>query len=88
MTVQDTYYLIIPTVSAKTVIAGTLDDFNRHLDTNFTSMKDLANAVQTSIDHQQAFYIDEWAIGLISVSEDPITSDHQLTVADLIDEAL
>lgn len=87
MTAQ-TYYLIIPTVSAKTVIAGMLDDFNRHLDTNFTSMKDLANAVQTSIDHQQAFYIDEYAIGLVTVSKEPVASDHQLTVADLINETL
>lgn len=83
-----TYYLIIPTVSAKTVIAGTLDDFNRHLGTNFTSMKDLANAVQTSIDHQQAFYINEYAIGLVTVSKDPVASDHQLTVDDLISETL
>lgn len=87
MTAQ-TYYLIIPTVSAKTVIAGTLDDFNRHLDTNFTSMKDLANAVQTSIDHQQAFYIDEYAIGLVTVSKEPVASDHQLTVVDLTNENL
>lgn len=83
-----TYYLVIPTVTAKTVVSGTLADFNRHLGTNFTSMKDLANAVQTSIDHQQAFYIDEYAIGLVTVSKDPVTSDHQLTVDDLISETL
>lgn len=32
-----TYYLVIPTVSSKTVVSGTLDDFNRHLGTNFTN---------------------------------------------------
>ena len=57
MTAQ-TYYLVIPTVNTKTVVSGTLDDFNRHLGTNFASMKDLADVVQTNIDHQQAFYID------------------------------
>ena len=83
-----TYYLVIPTVNAKTVVSGTLDDFNRHLDTNFTSMKDLADAVQTSIDHQQAFYIDEYTIGLVTVSKEPVASEHQLTVIDLIAEML
>ena len=87
MTAQ-TYYLVIPTVSAKTVIAGTLDDFNHHLKTDFTSAEDLADAVQTSVNYQRAFYIDEWTIGLISVSKDPVASDHQLTVDDLINETL
>lgn len=83
-----TYYLVIPTINAKTVVSGTLDDFNCHLDTNFTSMKDLADAVQTSIDHQQAFYIDEYTIGLVTVSKEPVASEHQLTVIDLIAEML
>lgn len=87
MTAQ-TYYLIIPTVNSKTVVSGTLDDFNRHLGTNFASMRDLADAVQTSIDHQQAFYIDEYAIGLVTVSKEPVASEHQLTVIDLIAEIL
>lgn len=87
MTAQ-TYYLIIPTVNAKTVVSGTLDDFNRHLGANFISMKDLADAVQTSIDHQQAFYIDEYAIGLVTVSKEPVAPEHQLTVIDLIAEML
>lgn len=87
MTAQ-TYYLVIPTINAKTVVLGTLDDFNRHLGTNFTSMKDLADAVQTSIDHQQAFYIDEYAIGLVTVSKEPVASEHQLTVIDLVNETL
>ena len=81
-----TYYLVIPTVNAKTVVSGTLDDFNHHLGTNFTSMKDLANAIQTSIDHQQAFYIDEYTIGLVTISKEPVASEHQLTVIDLIAE--
>lgn len=87
MTAQ-TYYLVIPTVNAKTVVSGTLDDFNRHLGTNFASMRDLADAVQTSIDHQQAFYIDEYTIGLVTVSKEPVTSEHQLTVVDLMAENL
>lgn len=87
MTAQ-TYYLVIPTVNAKTVVSGTLDAFNRHLGTNFASMRDLANAVQTSIDHQQAFYIDEYAIGLVTVSKEPVASEHQLTVIDLMAETL
>lgn len=87
MTAQ-TYYLVIPTVNAKTVVSGTLADFNHHLGTNFASMKDLADAVQTSIDHQQAFYIDEYTIGLVTVSKEPVASEHQLTVIDLINETL
>jgi hypothetical protein len=83
-----TYYLVIPTVNAKTVVSGTLDAFNRYLKTEFTSAEDLANAVQTSIDHQQAFYIDEYAIGLVTVSKEPVASEHQLTVIDLIAEML
>ena len=83
-----TYYLVIPTVSTKTVVSGTLDDFNRYLKTSFTTMGDLANAVQTSVDYQQAFYVDAYAIGLVTVSKELVTSDHQLTVVDLIDETL
>lgn len=88
MTSQDTYHLVIPTVTSKTVVSGTLDTFNRYLKTDFTSAEDLAEAVQTNVDYQRAFTIDEWAIGLISVSKDPVTSDHQLTVDDLISETL
>lgn len=88
MTSQDTYYLVIPTVTSKTVVSGTLDAFNRYLKTDFTAAEDLADAVQTNDDYQRAFYIDEWAIGFISVSKDPVASDHQLTVIDLINETL
>ena len=87
MTAQ-TYYLVIPTVTSKTVVSGTLDAFNRYLNTSFTSVEDLADAVQTNVDYQRALTIDEWAIGLISVSKDPVTSDRQLTVDDLINETL
>lgn len=85
MTAQ-TYYLVIPTVSSKTVISGTLDNFNRYLKTNFTSAEDLANAVQTNANYQRTFYVDEYAIGLVTVSKEPVASDHQLTVIDLIAE--
>lgn len=85
MTAQ-TYYLVIPTISSKTVISGTLDAFNRYLKTSFTSAENLANAVQTNVGYQQAFYVDEYAIGLISISKDPVMSEHQLTVIDLIAE--
>ncbi len=88
MTSQDTYYLVIPTVTSKTVISGTLDAFNRYLKTNFTSMEDLADAVQTNVDYQRAFTVDEWAVGSISVSKNPVVSDHQLSVDDLINENL
>ncbi len=88
MTAQDAYNLVIPTVNAKTVISGTLADFNRYLKTSFTSAEDLANAVQTNISYQQAFYVDEYAIGLVTSSKEPVASDHQLTVADLINETL
>lgn len=87
MTAQ-TYYLVIPTLNSKTVISGTLEGFNRCLGTNFTSMEALANAIQTDVDYQQAFYIDEYAIGLITVSKDPVLSEHQLSVADLLDDNL
>lgn len=88
MTAQTTYYLVIPTVTTKTVVSGTLDAFNRYLKTDFTAAEDLANAVQTNSNYQRAFYVDEWAIGLIGVSKDPVASDHQLTVDDLITETL
>lgn len=88
MTAQDTYYLVIPTVTSKTVVAGTLDAFNRYLKTDFTSAEDLADAVQANSNYQRAFYVDEFAIGFISVSKDPVASDHQLTVIDLINETL
>lgn len=88
MTAQDTYYLAIPIVTSKMVVSGVLDAFNRYLKTDFTTAEDLANAVQTNDDYQRAFYVDEFAIGLISVSKDPVASDHQLTVDDLIGETL
>jgi hypothetical protein len=68
VTEDDTIYLLtIMTVNGPVTAAGTLGDFSKHLGQSFDHPEDLEKAVAESTDYLNAFYIDDWSVGQVTV---------------------
>ncbi len=55
------------TVNGPVTAAGTLGDFSKHLGQSFDHPEDLEKAVAESTDYLNAFYIDDWSVGQVTV---------------------
>lgn len=68
VTEDDTMYLLtIMTVNGPVTAAGTLGNFSKHLGQSFNRPEDLEKAVAESTDYLNAFSVDEWGVGQVTV---------------------
>lgn len=61
------YVLTVMTINGPIKIVGTLTDFSKELGIRFDSADELQETVSESPDYLEAFMIDEWSLGEITV---------------------
>lgn len=80
-----TYYISVSTTNGKTVIEGTLAEFNQVLEASFDTCDKLVDALIEDNELLERFYIDEWGIGEITYSTtQPNSYDYYCSVADIV----